>query len=103
MITRILAAWSPALLCAAALMLTGCATTQPTERIVTVEVPVPVKSPCVPATLGAAPAYPDTDEALRAAAGPAERYQLLAAGRPLRVARNNELETVVAGCPRAEK
>mgnify|MGYP000747660966 CR=1 FL=1 len=88
---------------AAALSLAACATTEaaPPERIVTVEVAVPVPSPCVPATLGPAPEYPDTDEALRAAPDPATRYQLLGAGRLLRNARLNEVEPVIAACPRA--
>ena len=79
-------------------LLAGCTTTQPEIRTVTVNVPVP--QPCVPATLQPAPDYPDTDTALRTARDPAERYLLLGAGRPLRVARLNELETVVAGCPK---
>jgi len=89
--------------CAAALTLGACATTgaAPEPRVVTVEVAVPVASPCVPAGLGATPEYPDTDEALRQAPDAATRYQLLAAGRPLRAARLGELEPVVAGCPRA--
>lgn len=85
------------------LPLAACASPTIQERIVTVEVPVPVAAPCVPANLTSKPQYPDSDEALRTAPGPAERYQLLAAGRPLRVARLNELEVVVAGCPKAEK
>lgn len=64
---------------------------------------VPVASPCVPPTLGPAPDYPDTDQALREAPDAAARYQILGAGRPLRVQRLEELETVVAGCPKAQK
>lgn len=60
-------------------------------------VPAPPKS-CVPKTLGAAPRYPDTDAALRGAAGAADRYQLMAAGRILRQQRLEDLERVVAGC-----
>jgi hypothetical protein len=82
----------------------SCATTQVAEpRIVTVEVAVPVSSPCVPAKLGAAPEYPDTKEALQAAPDAASRLQLFAAGWPLKLARLNELEPVVAGCPKAAK
>jgi hypothetical protein len=44
------------------------------------------------------PRYPDTDGALRAAPGAADRYQLMAAGRILRQQRLEELERVVAGC-----
>lgn len=87
----------------AALSLTACATAKPVPepRIVTVEVAVPVASPCVPAGLAGPPEYPDTDDALRAAPGPAERYLLVVAGRALMRARLNELEPVVAGCPKA--
>ena len=53
---------------------------------------------CVPRTLASPPRYPDTDAALRAAGGAADRYQLLAAGRILRQQRLEELERVVSGC-----
>lgn len=53
---------------------------------------------CVPRSLGAPPRYPDTDAALRAAPGAADRYQLLAAGRILRQQRLDELERAIAGC-----
>jgi len=80
-------------------LLSGCGhTPRPEIRTVTVNVPVP--QPCIPATLGDEPDYPDTDAALRAAVDAAERYLLIAAGRTLRIARNNELETAVAGCPK---
>jgi hypothetical protein len=59
--------------------------------------PPPPKS-CVPRTLGGSPRYPDSDLALRNAAGAADRYQLLAAGRILRQQRLEELERVIAGC-----
>lgn len=87
------------------LFLSGCgpAASRPEPIVRTVEVAVPVSSPCVPAMLGAAPDYPDTDSALRAAPDAAERYLLIARGRLLRVARLGELETVVAGCPKAER
>ena len=63
---------------------------------------VPTKPPpppraCVPRNLPNAPRYPDTEAALRAAAGAADRYQLLAAGRILRQERLDDLERVVAG------
>ena len=57
---------------------------------------VPVK--CVPDDVGTAPAYPDSDAALRDAGGAADRYQLLAAGRLLREARLKKLEDVVRHC-----
>lgn len=53
---------------------------------------------CVPRTLAPPPRYPDSDAALRDAAGAADRYQLLAAGRLLRQKRLDELERIVAGC-----
>ncbi len=45
-----------------------------------------------------APRYPDTDKALRAAGGAADRYQLLAAGRLVRARRLAELERALEGC-----
>ena len=58
----------------------------------------PVVRNCVPKTLSPPPRYPDTDQALRAAGGAADRYQMMAAGRLLREQRLDELEKVVAGC-----
>lgn len=82
---------------AASVALTACAhTPEPVIRTVTVR--VPVVTSCIPATLDAPPLYPDSTPALRAAAGPADRYQLLAAGRELRIYRLNELEALVAAC-----
>lgn len=66
----------------------------PGERVRT---PPPPRS-CVPRNLGAAPRYPDSDAALRNAAGAADRYQLMAAGRLMRQRRLEELERVIAGC-----
>jgi hypothetical protein len=60
--------------------------------------PAPVARACVPRSLAPPPRYPDTDAALRAAPGAADRYQLMAAGRILRGRRLDELERVVAGC-----
>lgn len=59
--------------------------------------PPPPKS-CVPRNLPAPPRYPDTDAALRNAAGAADRYQLMAAGRILRQQRLEDLERVVQNC-----
>lgn len=53
---------------------------------------------CVPRALAPPPRYPDTDAALRDAAGAADRYQLLAAGRLMRQRRLEELERVIAAC-----
>lgn len=79
----------------------ACASTKtaPPEPVVKiVEVKVPVARSCVPKTLGAPPRYVDTDAALRGAAGPEDRYQLLYAGRKQRVARAGEVEPVITGC-----
>lgn len=60
---------------------------------------VPVS--CVPKALPSPPAYPDSDTRLKQAGEAAERYQLMAAGRLLRIRRLAELERIVAGCRRA--
>lgn len=91
------------------LCLTACGDEHPKSAgeipiIKTVEVVAPIATGCVPANIAGPPDYPDTDAALRAAPGPAERYQLLYAGRKVRTARLNELEPVVTGpnaCPKA--
>lgn len=80
------------------LTLTACAHAPREPEIRTVEVKVPVAAQCVPPSLPAAPVYPDTREALQAAGAPPERYQLLAAGRELRIVRLRDLEAVVASC-----
>jgi hypothetical protein len=78
---------------------TACATKAPPEPVVrTVEVKVPVPVACVPASLGAPPAYVDTDAALKSAAGPEDRFQLLAAGRIQRNQRLAQVEPVIKGC-----
>ena len=59
--------------------------------------PPPPKS-CVPRNLPQPPRYPDTDSALRAAPGAADRYQLMAAGRILRQQRLEDLERVIQNC-----
>jgi hypothetical protein len=59
---------------------------------------VVVKASCVPKALPHAPKYPDTDVALLDAGGAADRYQLMAAGRLLRIRRLLELEKVVDAC-----
>ena len=61
----------------------------------------PAPRSCVPRSVGGAPRYPDTDAALRAAPGAADRYQLMAAGRIVRQQRLEELERVLAGCREA--
>lgn len=94
------------LLLALALPLAACGgkvKSTPEPVVETVEVVVPGEpAPCVPNTLGPRPDYPDSDSALAAAIDAAERYALLWAGRDLRMAREEELETVIDGCPREE-
>lgn len=80
------------------LALSACATTPPEPVIRTVEVKVPVAVACVPKTLAGPPTYPDTAQALKAAPGAADRYQLLAAGRLLRAQRLAEIEPVLEAC-----
>lgn len=82
----------------ASLILAACGGKQvePEIRIVEVAVAVPVK--CVPENMPAKPAYPDSDEALKAAPDAAARYGLIAAGRVLRIQREAEVEPVLNGC-----
>lgn len=87
--------------CAAALLLSACAskpTTAPQPTVVTKEVLVPVNKSCVPPKLGGPPDYVDSKAALRKAAGPEDRFQLVIAGREQRIARLGELEPVVTAC-----
>lgn len=88
-------------LAVAAIALAGCTKTVYVDRPVPVEVAVPTSSPCVPDTLGPQPEYPDTDGALKGV-DPAVRYQLIATGRLLRIARLAEIEPIVAACPRGK-
>ena len=60
--------------------------------------PAPALAACIPRTLPPPPKYPDSDAALKAAPGAADRYQLMAAGRILRQKRLEELERAVAAC-----
>lgn len=79
-----------------ALSLTACATTsEPTVR--TVEVQVPVHSPCS-ATPPAEPDFADTDEKLRDAPSHVERVKLLLIGRLQRVAHDQELHAYATAC-----
>lgn len=81
------------------LMLSGCAGgPTPEPRVETQQVLTPVTKSCVPATMPAAPEYVDTDAALRAAVGPEDRYQLLAAGRTQRIGRLGVVEPVLSAC-----
>jgi len=98
---------------AAGLLLSGCQTVAPrpvpVAAVPAVRVPEARPHPrptrpqppprrCVPTALAGEPRYPDTDTALRNAGGAADRYQLIAAGRLLRIERLRALERVVAGC-----
>lgn len=77
----------------------ACTHTAPPEPVVrTVEIKVPVPVTCVPASLAEPTTYVDTDEALKSAAGPEDRFQLLAAGRIQRNARLSRVEPVIAAC-----
>ncbi len=82
-------------------LLAGCATQEP--KIVTQTVSVPVAVSCVPASMPDAPDYPDTNAALTAPGvdGP-RRYQIIVAGRALRIARINLLEQLVANCAKVK-
>jgi outer membrane protein TolC len=70
---------------------------EPAAPIVKI-IPPPPKTSCVPKALAHAPKYPDTDAALKDAGGAADRYQLMAAGRLLRMRRLAELEKTVDAC-----
>lgn len=93
--------------------LAACATTKPPPPQAALPPPPSVAAPpppppaairpaarvnCVPRNFPRAPRYPDTDKALRAAGGAADRYQLLAAGRLVRARRLAELERALEGC-----
>ncbi len=86
-----------AIVCFGLLALTACATVPPTPQIVTKTVKVAVPVACKPA-LGAAPAYPDVDAALKAAPDVYQRVKLLVAGRLERIAREAELNAALAAC-----
>lgn len=85
----------------AALALTGCARTVEPE-IRTIEVKVPVDDPACAREavdrLGAAPAYPDTPEAILTASNIFERVKLILAARELRIAREAALADALKAC-----
>ncbi len=78
------------------LLLTACATT-PEPQIVTREVLIKVREPCVPATVEAAPTYPDANLPSEPTMA-AERYRLIAAANERRKARLAVVEPVLAAC-----
>lgn len=88
------------------ILLAGCGShvvSTPEPIIVIKEVVIPgPPQPCVPGSLGGAPVYVDNNEALLAAPEGPLRYQLVIAGRVQRIARLNELEPVIHGCPKAK-
>lgn len=86
------------LIAGACLALGACATTAPEPIIKTVYVNVPVAVACVPEMLSGPPEYVDTDEALLTAAGPENRFSLLAAGRIQRIQRQAKTEPVLQAC-----
>ena len=79
--------------------LAACATSPqlPTPQIVTKTVDVAVPVACKP-DVGAAPAYPDTDAALKAAPDVYQRVRLMVAGRLMRIAREAELTAGLNAC-----
>lgn len=83
---------------ALALALAGCESVPKEPVVRTVEVKVPVAAACVPESFPKPPEYPDSDKALKAAPSGAERYQLIQAGRILRVQRAAEVEPMVEAC-----
>lgn len=79
--------------------LVGCGTDAVPPPIIEYrEVPTPVRVPCVPADFPAQPNYPDSDQALLAAAGADVRYQLMQIGRELRKVWGDKAEVVIDGC-----
>ena len=78
-------------------MLTACASAPSEPRLTARPVLKPVAIQCRP-NLGAEPAYPDTDAALKTAPDIFQRVRLLVAGRLLRIAREQELAAALAGC-----
>lgn len=92
---------------ASAVLLSGCVSgrseppPEPIVQVVEKVVPGPPAA-CVPANLGGRPEYVDTDSALISATDAAVRYALLWAGREQRIAREEELEAAIKGCPKEE-
>lgn len=82
------------------LALTACGT--PREpKVETVYVDRPVSVSCVPESFVIERSFPDTDAALKAAAGPGEMLQLLAGGRVLREQAWAEAIPVLRACRKA--
>ncbi|ASE39360.1 hypothetical protein [Brevundimonas vesicularis] len=80
------------------LLVASCARPPIPEPIVrTVEVAVPIATPCR-VSVGPAPAYADSAEALRQAGDIFEAMKLRAAGRAQRQAREAVLQAALDGC-----
>jgi hypothetical protein len=85
---------------ALAAMLGGCVgTPAPAPKVVTLTRTLAVAEPC--SAHVAAPDFPDTAEAIRAAPDIHARAQLYAAGRQMRIAFEAELIAAMAGCQKA--
>lgn len=79
-------------------LVAACASAPPPEPVVrTVEVAVPIATPCR-VSVGPAPAYADSADALRQAADIFEAMKLRAAGRAQRQAREAVLQAALDGC-----
>jgi hypothetical protein len=78
----------------ACLALAGCASSTPAIQIREVDVPTPVH--CKP-NLGPEPAYPDTDDALKAA-DLFGSVKLLLEGRLMRIQRDAEKSAALTAC-----
>jgi hypothetical protein len=75
----------------------GACATSPGGRGAPRAVNLPTPIACR-ADIGPQPDYPDTDDALRAAADLFERVRLLAAGRLMRMARERDLTAALGAC-----
>ena len=79
-------------------LVAACASAPPPEPVVrTVEVAVPIATPCR-VSVGPAPTYVDSADALRQAADIFEAMKLRAAGRAQRQAREAVLQAALDGC-----
>lgn len=79
-------------------LVAACASAPPPEPVVrTVEVAVPIATPCR-VSVGPAPAYADSADALRQAADIFDAMKLRAAGRAQRQAREAVLQAALDGC-----
>jgi hypothetical protein len=90
----------PLLVVLGSVCLAACAAgPRPAPNVVTQVETLAVPEPCSASV--AAPDFPDTAEAIRAAPNIHERAKLYAAGRQLRIAYEAELAAAIAGCRKA--